>query len=57
MVLATDSTSLSSLIYKIEPGPGEKSSIFGGPTTTGIVPEEYQHPLSASFPNIRTVSR
>jgi len=38
MVLARESTSSSSLIYKIEPGEGAKSWIFGGPTTTGLAP-------------------
>lgn len=40
MVLATDSTSSSSLICKTEPGEGAKSWIFGAPTTTGMAPAE-----------------
>lgn len=38
MVLATDGTSSSALMWRMELRAGEKSTIFGAPITTGIVP-------------------
>lgn len=42
ILFATESTSLSSLICKIEPGAGAKSWILGAPITTGTDPEKLQ---------------